>query len=1094
MGGEDYDVFLSYAHQDDGDDDGPVSELYRALCDKELKVFFDREEIPDFASISERLETGLARSKVLVAWYSTIYPTRPVCRWELTAGYLAAAAVGKAAERVLVVSPEHGEGGSPRVDHIQPQTLRDQAIASASDAQGMVAAISSAVDTAGNRFGDIGLVRHVEHFGRHLMPNEAFVGRDDVLWDLHGELHRGQQVVLTPGAVSPGVALRGGGGMGKTMAAEEYSLRFAAAHPGGVCWLQGAGPDEGEIEPDERRRRREDARRDLANRLGAQLPPDVESSRIEAALADRLDQRIADHGPLLWIVDDLSGDLAQDEVRAWLPPGNRERVRTLMTSRSPIHGLAEIGVAELEPDAAFRLLTGRNPPADAAELTAAQTIVEELGRHALALDVAGAYVDRLPGPTRYRAFLEQLLADEDDPDVIEAAAQLKGELHTGHDKSVASTLLRSLELLSDEARPLLHLAAVAGPAPLPMELTTAALETMASVPNLVIALEEIEHHSLASAVDDRRSWTTHALVRRVVARSWAATDQLDGARSALREGLSNTLPEVVDARAHDRLAGDVDHARHLVATDHDDEVLTLTGWLARLDGERGRAREATEGFERQLEARTRIRGPDHPETLTTRNNLAFWLGDAGRVDDAIEQFTTLLDDSTRILGPDHPDTLTTRNNLAFWLGDAGRVDDAIEQFTTLLDDRTRILGPDHPDTLTTRNNLAFWLGEAGRVDDAIEQFTTLLDDRTRILGPDHPDTLGTRHNLAFWLGEAGRVDDAIEQFTTLLDDRTRILGPDHPDTLGTRHNLAFWLGEAGRVDDAIEQFTTLLDDRTRILGPDHPDTLGTRHNLASWLGEAGRVDDAIEQLTTLLDDQTRILGPDHPDTLGTRHNLASWLGRAGRVDDAIEQLTTLLDDQTRILGPDHPDTLGTRHNLASWLGRAGRVDDAIEQLTTLLDDQTRILGPDHPNTLGTRHNLASWLGRAGRVDNAIEQLTTLLDDQTRILGPDHPNTLGTRHNLASWLGRAGRVDDAIEQLTTLLDDQTRILGPDHPNTLGTRHNLASWLGRAGRVDNAIEQLTTLLDDQTRILGPDHPNTLGTRNNLAYLARRGRARR
>ncbi|MGW2553107.1 tetratricopeptide repeat protein, partial [Streptomyces sp. NPDC001635] len=63
------------------------------------------------------------------------------------------------------------------------------------------------------------------------------------------------------------------------------------------------------------------------------------------------------------------------------------------------------------------------------------------------------------------------------------------------------------------------------------------------------------------------------------------------------------------------------------------------------------------------------------------------------------------EDRTRILGPDHPDTLTTRNNLAHGLLGMGEYAQAVDLHRQTLEDLTRILGPDHPHTLTSRNNL-----------------------------------------------------------------------------------------------------------------------------------------------------------------------------------------------------------------------------------------------------------------------------------------------------------------------------------------------------------------------------------------------------
>jgi hypothetical protein len=66
----------------------------------------------------------------------------------------------------------------------------------------------------------------------------------------------------------------------------------------------------------------------------------------------------------------------------------------------------------------------------------------------------------------------------------------------------------------------------------------------------------------------------------------------------------------------------------------------------------------------------------------------------------------VLDGRTRVLGPDHPDTLGTANNLADTLRMMGRLPEALALQQQVLDGRTRVLGPDHPDTLGTANNLA----------------------------------------------------------------------------------------------------------------------------------------------------------------------------------------------------------------------------------------------------------------------------------------------------------------------------------------------------------------------------------------------------
>ena len=97
-----YDIFLSYPHADKV----KVAKICKALHDKGLKVWIDESDIPDYASITQSIVGGLARSRVLLAYYSRNYAQSRACQWELTAAFLAAQHEGDPLRRVLVTNPE----------------------------------------------------------------------------------------------------------------------------------------------------------------------------------------------------------------------------------------------------------------------------------------------------------------------------------------------------------------------------------------------------------------------------------------------------------------------------------------------------------------------------------------------------------------------------------------------------------------------------------------------------------------------------------------------------------------------------------------------------------------------------------------------------------------------------------------------------------------------------------------------------------------------------------------------------------------------------------------------------------------------------
>ena len=135
MAAAEYDIFLSHAWKD-GERPQQIAE---ALTRAGLRVWFDATEIDDFASITLAVTEGLAKSKALLAYYSTTYPLRRACQWELTAAFLAAQTEGDPRRRVLVINPESG------ADHIHPIELRDAKFRNAPSTDGEMQQLAHAI-------------------------------------------------------------------------------------------------------------------------------------------------------------------------------------------------------------------------------------------------------------------------------------------------------------------------------------------------------------------------------------------------------------------------------------------------------------------------------------------------------------------------------------------------------------------------------------------------------------------------------------------------------------------------------------------------------------------------------------------------------------------------------------------------------------------------------------------------------------------------------------------------------------------------------------------------------------------------------------
>ena len=375
--GDQYDIFFSYAHADKE----AVKPLLDAFAAKGIKVFHDDTEIIDGQSISRRITDGLSAAKILVAWYSKTYPTRRACQWELTAAIIAAQRDSsdiKAVEnRILALNPELTR------THIQPLHIQDQRYISAYkvDADKLAQQVFDHLQRVDQTFGEFHHLTRPHWFGSNMrLGSNRFVGRVADLWAIHSGLLKHNFAMIT-GSGTGLVQVQGMGGIGKTLLAEEYALRFGSAYPGGVFWLR-ATSDTGEALSTQILRIADHLTLETAN-----LTPDQ--------ILGLLRHKLSAMEPYLWVVDDVPSGAATEDLINWRAPSVNGV--TLVTTRSTqMEGSGFVHrIDVLSDEEALELLSSRRTTKTEAERANAREILKLLGNHALAVDVARAAVDKL---------------------------------------------------------------------------------------------------------------------------------------------------------------------------------------------------------------------------------------------------------------------------------------------------------------------------------------------------------------------------------------------------------------------------------------------------------------------------------------------------------------------------------------------------------------------------------------------------------------------------------------------------------------------------------------------------------------------------
>lgn len=469
-----YDIFISYHHRCTE----PVQRLAMALEAVGVRHFLDGHELEPWADITATPLKALTHAKALLVWYSTDYPHSRPCQKILALAVIAHQQAGKmpVRQRILLFNAESDDA------HIYPVHLRGLQFGKVNgfDQDAQFAKLAQTIHAHCHHLqgslGDGGLSPpcwHNAYSGGNRGAVRYFIGRHRPLWDIHDSLH--QTGALQEQSVQA-VVISGLGGQGKSLLAQEYAIRFGAAYPGGVFWLNAAGVQA--TDNPEWLNENSPLKRQLAVLLG-QLQtapaacPTPETLPVPQLLA-RMGEALGQRGkPFLWIVDDLPDGLNDAAFRQWLAPATDQPLgRTLVTTRTQAyHDKARLLLLPpLEPEAAYSLLIRKTPPVNPAEQLAAQALAAALGHHALAVWVAGdgvAHEARQSGQP-YQDFRQRLA--HPCQDVLDTAAQLSGELPNGHAPYIIATLRHSLDLLDNFGQDAVTLATLLSPTPMPAAL------------------------------------------------------------------------------------------------------------------------------------------------------------------------------------------------------------------------------------------------------------------------------------------------------------------------------------------------------------------------------------------------------------------------------------------------------------------------------------------------------------------------------------------------------------------------------------------------------------------------------------------------
>ena len=604
------------------------------------------------------------------------------------------------------------------------------------------------------------------------------------------------------------------------------------------------------------------------------------------------------HGTFLLILDNAD-ELAL--VREFLPPTFGGHL--LLTTRAQAVGRlahrVEVETMQQNVGALFLLrracLIGPEAiltDADPADIAQAREITNELGGLPLALDQAGAYIERsqcslLDYRQRYQMRRSLLL-------------QQRGDLVEDHPEPVATTWSLSFERAEEQcpaSGDLLRVCAFLAADAIPEEIITQGavhlgerLQPMEADPFLLDeAISALAAYSLLRRERTTKMLSVHRLVQAVLRdtmdeqtqQQWAERDVL-AVNVVFPEVEFETWSQCERYLPHAQTLTDLVEQRKLMLL----EAASLLDRVGMYLYDRGRYGEAEPVFMRVLEIREQRLGKEHLETGNILHHLAILYQEQGKYAEAEELYQRALAICEQELGERHPETAISLVAIAQFYMRQRRYAETMSLLRRALTVFEQELGLSHPHTATCLHDLAHLYQAHWNYARAEELYRRALVICEQELGERHPETATILNNLATLYQEQGKYAEAEELYRRALAICEQELGERHPETAAMLSSLAILYQEQGKYAEAEELYRRALVICEQELGERHPETAAMLQELASLYQSQGKHEKAEPLYRRAFSVLRRTLGLEHPHTQECWKQYVSLLQAMGRDKEA----------------------------------------------------------------------------------------------------------------------------------------------------------------------------------------------------------------
>ena len=362
--------------------------------------------------------------------------------------------------------------------------------------------------------------------------------------------------------------------------------------------------------------------------------------------------------------------------------------------------------------------------------------------------------------------------------------------------------------------------------------------------------------------------------------------------------------------------------------------------LAQIEGAVGNAYSSLSEYKRALEhtrralaVSTEKLGTDALQTLTLQRQLAEELEFSGGDKEATQLFEKNISAFTRLRGADDKETLKSRSDQVELFIFQGNFAEGERLIETLEPATKRVFGPDSDEALNVGVIHAEGLTYQGKYEQAEPIYQELVREHKRVYGDEHPKTLDLLNKFAIMYMESERFAEGEKILRAMLPICEKIYGPDHAFTVEIVGNLGGALRQQGTPEKIAESgpyYKRAMDESLKKYGEKHQNTVMATHNYANYLLDVDKVDEAVATQQHALANSLEVFGPDTAVTGEIHYGLGKALLRAHRYQEAEKELLTAIAEKQKDFGADHWRMGEYMTPLIATYAALGKTDQAAE--------------------------------------------------------------------------------------------------------------------------------------------------------------------